>query len=93
MKINNHKTNNWDDWRIIGQDNYLKAAQLKRASWKMPKPTWDHDHCSFCRKRFCLHEKCADAVREGYTTLDEYHWICQECFEDFKKLFKWTVVN
>jgi hypothetical protein len=92
-KINNKVTNNWDDWRITGQKQYLESVTLKWAKWEMPKPTWDHDHCEFCWKRFCLHDECKDAVKEGFTTLDKYHWICKECFEDFKKLFKWIVVK
>ena len=90
MKINT-KTNDWNDWRITGQQQYLMGVHLKWATWKMPKPTCDHDHCSFCWASFCLHEGCKDAVHEGYTTLDDYHWICKECFDDFKKLFKWKV--
>lgn len=29
----------------------------------------------------------------GYCTGDCYYWICEECYEDFKNLFKWTVVD
>ena len=28
---------------------------------------------------------------EFYCTKDMYHWICKECFEDFKDKFGWTV--
>ncbi len=87
----NKKTNNLNDRRIGGQEQYLMGVTLKWAKWRMPKPTWDHDHCSFCWKRFCLQEECKDADRDGYTTLDEYHWICKDCFEDFKVLFKWSI--
>jgi hypothetical protein len=24
--------------------------------------------------------------------LDEYHWICNKCFDDFKDLFEWRIV-
>ena len=27
-----------------------------------------------------------------YCTIDNYHWICENCFNDFKDMFKWTVV-
>jgi len=26
-------------------------------------------------------------------TLDEYHWICKRCFNDFRDRFAWTVVE
>lgn len=28
-----------------------------------------------------------DVEREAYTTEDEYHWVCKECFDDFKEMF------
>jgi hypothetical protein len=27
----------------------------------------------------------------GYTTPDEYHWICDSCFNDFREEFGWRV--
>jgi len=35
----------------------------------------------------------ADMLQEGYCTLDEYHWICPECFRDFREMFGWQVVE
>jgi predicted Fe-S protein YdhL (DUF1289 family) len=32
-------------------------------------------------------------LHEGYCTQDEYHWICDQCFKDFKERFHWTVEN
>jgi hypothetical protein len=37
-------------------------------------------------------ENAPEALHEGYCTLDDYHWICSECFHDFKELFGWRVV-
>jgi transposase len=33
------------------------------------------------------------AAGEGYATLDDYHWICERCFQDFHGQFRWTVVD
>ena len=52
---------------------------------------WDHDHCSFCWTEFAVEER-PDVLHEGYCTLNEYHWICADCFEDFKERFDWRVV-
>jgi len=36
-------------------------------------------------------EDVPDVLHEGYCTLDDYHWICGKCFDDFKELFGWRV--
>ena len=36
-------------------------------------------------------EDAPNVLHEGYTTTDDYHWICEPCFEDFREQFKWTV--
>jgi len=32
-----------------------------------------------------------DVLREGWTSPDEYRWICDVCFGDFHEQFKWHV--
>ena len=80
------------DWRLgRGQEKYLKGAKLKYVTdFKKFSDTWDHEHCEFCMDKFMEAEGC---LREGYCTLDEKNWICQTCFDDFKEMFKWTVVD
>ena len=38
-----------------------------------------------------MDEDHPEILREGYATQDEYRWVCQTCFNDFKDLFEWTV--
>ena len=34
-----------------------------------------------------------DEFDRGYVTADDdYHWICEQCFADFREKFNWTVV-
>jgi hypothetical protein len=80
-----------DDWRITNQESYLVDAVLFRRKYKQPSADWDHDHCEFCWVTFSEHEQ-PEVLREGYTTLDEYHWICPTCVEDFETRFRWTVI-
>jgi hypothetical protein len=81
------------DWRLQGQERFLKGVDLCRRAYRRytKNPDWDHDHCSFCWAKFSVEDQ-PDAVHEGYCTLDEYRWICDECFEDFKERFGWRVV-
>jgi len=77
-----------NDWRLMNQERFLKDVSLKHMIWKPYRAGWDHDHCSFC---FVTLSECEGDLHEGYCTLDEYHWICEECFEDFKDMFGWKV--
>lgn len=77
-----------DDWRRQAQDEYLMGVRLRLMKWRMSRPGWDHDHCAFCFAKLSNH---AGDLPKGYTTDDEYHWICPKCFEDFREEFRWTV--
>ncbi len=77
-----------DDWRLMGQERYLSNVELKKMSPKEIHSKSDlwHEHCRFCT------EKITNKYdKNAYTTLDEYNWICEECFNDFKYKFKWIV--
>lgn len=77
-----------DDWRYTGQDRYLQAVSLKYCAFDGKKH--DHEHCGFCFAKFSDLE---GDLHVGYTTEDEYHWICEKCFQDFKSLFNWKIIN
>ncbi len=77
-----------DDWRRQGQENYLKGLKLVFKDYYKYDEKWDHDHCEFCGNRFSLFE---GDLKKGYTTLDDYHRICTDCFNDFKVEFDWTL--
>jgi len=81
-----------DDWRLQGQEGYLVGRELKWSAWRTTREGWDHDHCAFCWVKFG--RKGAEGVdlSAGYVTADdEYHWVCEACFEDFRPTFQWAV--
>ena len=75
-----------DDWRLKGQETYLAGKTLYFR--KFPKEH-DHAHCVFCWEKFSFGYD--DTLREGYTTEDERHWICSNCFHDFKEMLQWNI--
>ena len=81
-----------DDWRRQGQEHFLNGVTLVHRPYRQYEnnPRWEHDHCGFCGAKFSLLDK-ADCLKEGYTTEDDYHWICQTCFDDFQEEFQWQV--
>jgi hypothetical protein len=77
------------DWRLMGQEKYLAGATLVRRQWRQLREDWDHDHCEFCGAKFGG-DRLGDVLREGWTTPDERHWICDGCFRDFRERFGWN---
>jgi hypothetical protein len=79
-----------EDWRLTNQEKYLQGATLHWRRYRAPRPEWDHDHCEFCWATF-FETPAPDALQAGYTTDDEYRWICEVCFADFRDRFAWQV--
>ena len=83
-----------DDWRLTNQAEFLAGTTLvhRRYQRYRPNPTWEHDHCAFCWAKFMVEDQ-PDTLHEGYSTPDEYHWVCEQCFHDFQEQFHWRVVT
>lgn len=75
-----------DDWRLNDQMDYLDGEKLERDTFRATK-TNDHDHCCFCWKTF---SECPEDTHIGYCTDDRYCWICDECYNDYKFIFRWN---
>ena len=58
------------DWRLQGQENYLSGATLIFGNWQSNNPANDHDHCEFCSSKFTL--STPNTLHEGYSTIDHY---------------------
>jgi hypothetical protein len=85
-----------DDWRLSEEDskeNFLFGKPLCWKKYKRYSEKWDHDHCSFCWEKFTEPDYIPEALHQGYTTLDDYYWICESCFNDFKERFAWTLIK
>lgn len=79
------------DWRLQGQEKYLLGVDLKKSIYKKYSEKWEHDHCEFCGNKFS--ETLPNTLHEGYSTLNNYHWICEDCFSDFKETFNWKTIT
>ena len=77
-----------EDWRYRGQENYLKNEKFIKAEFNLSDG--DHTHCDFCWQKFGLN---ADDLQSGYCTQDRYHWVCEDCFNDFENIFNWTKIE
>ena len=81
-----------NDWRLMGQERYLKGRSWTRKPYRKYRADWDHDHCSFCQAKF-MEPGTPETLHEGYSAQDDYYWVCSTCFSDFKEMFHWTVAN
>ena len=73
-----------NDWRLQGQERYMKNLTFVRKKYEGK----DHDHCEFCWDKFGYHE---GNLTEGYCSEDNKRWVCDKCFNDFKKDFNFNV--
>jgi hypothetical protein len=70
-----------------------QSAWHERLCWRAYTPLradWDHDHCEFCGRK--LSTQPGD-TNEGDSTENAHHWICKDCFADYREQFEWTVVE
>ena len=79
-----------DDWRRQGQERYLNGLTFSRKEWTQSREDWDHDHCVFCSVKF-MNGNDPEHVKEGYTDSEDYYWICDKCFSDFREEFDFRV--
>ena len=77
------------DWRLQGQEKYLKDKTLHFIKYSDRKTKTDHDHCEFCSAKFSDND--IDDLHTGFSTLDDYRWICETCFNDFKEIFNFKL--
>jgi len=80
------------DWRLQRQERYLQGVTLFRHEYRQStkSASWDHDHCEFCSEKFTA--RGVDGPQTwAYSTEDEYRWICEKCFGDFRELFAWRL--
>lgn len=97
-----------NDWRLMGQEKYLAGIVLRRMPYFLWSETWEHDRCEFCMAKFIPADEDKGVEPEhagkpiqhaGYTNegvsdqRDHYWWICDECFEDFRDRFGWTLAT
>jgi len=76
------------DWRLKGQMDYLKGVRLMHSKWVTLEEQWDHDHCEFCMATLD-----ASTQAMAYCTEDYYYWVCEQCYNDFKEVFEWVLVD
>jgi len=73
-----------NDWRIRHQEEYLKNKTFVFSKVK----TDDHEHCEFCFEKFG-----SNYSTQAYTTLDSCFFVCEKCYNDFKKIFNFKLYN
>ena len=78
-----------EDWRLFDQEEYLLKKTLIHKDYRTSS-AGDHEHCCFCWEKF---SRMDEDLHLGYCTEDEYHWICEKCYQDFRLHFQWVVKN
>lgn len=80
-----------DDWRLLTPSiDKLRHKNFIYNQFKIKKDKWDHEHCEFCNAKFS--ENRGD-LNFGYSTEDEYYWVCEKCFQDFQDLLDFKLLT
>jgi len=98
-----------DDWRLTNQESYLARVALVRKRYRAKSEQSEHEHCSFCWAKFMdpefspeharIMKEDGEILSEGYATTadhpdgEDYWWICEPCFLDFRERFGWQVLE
>ena len=80
-----------DDWRRMGQEEYLMEKELRYVgSYTSYSATREHEHCCFCAANISAYD---GDLHEGFCTTDDKqsYWICKDSFEDFNNEFRWII--
>lgn len=48
----------------------------------------DHEHCNLCGAKFSERQ---EDLHYGYVTKDNDIWICKDCYEYYKDLYRWEI--
>jgi len=98
-----------DDWRRIQLGSYWEGLTFTWKNYQAMTGQWEHEHCICWHtfldpnygeaSRTAVSEDPESYSSAGYTNLarDETVagtiWLCEECFEDFRAEYKWTVIE
>lgn len=80
--MNDKKIEEWIEWEKQSKD-YLYDKKLVYLSYP---DSLDHEHCELCWARFGNN---AQELTSGYYEPDSKSWICEECYQRFKNVFRW----
>lgn len=83
-----------DDWRLRGQDEYLQNKVFQFKEFLNSQNGSLHTHCEFCWHKFMENpDGVKDCSKQGYCSIDGKYWVCEECFNDFRKKFNWKLLD
>ncbi len=85
------------DWRLRGQERYLKGQSVRLQKFQIRNADWEHEHCIFCWRKIvddpAKYSRQAEVIVEAYATKDEKHWICPQCLSHFHQRFQLKLIS
>ena len=78
-----------DDWRLLNDVQHLLNQKINPVDGEdLIEHLPSLEHCVFCRDKVIKNKKGF-----WYIPLDKSCCICENCFNDFRKLFKWHLLD
>ena len=82
-----------EDWRLslASPPEFYARFTWMYKPWTKTRDGWDHDHCEFCQVK--ISDVAVESERtQGWASDDDYYWVCDPCFTDFRETFNWSEV-
>ena len=83
-----------EDWRLLNYDSNLNNSIFEFRKFETVGSN-DHEHCVLCWKKITDLKLQDEHDEMGYCCYNlhtqQTNWICQDCFNEFQKVFGWLV--
>lgn len=78
------------DWReeLLYTMDDTKGCSFQRVEYHSSVQS-DHEHCSICFAKISDSVHC-QGEKHGFYCKETGDWLCDVCFNDFKKRFNWN---
>ena len=78
------------EWYIeqFEDNEHLHNKILKKVQFGLPYSHSDHEHCEHCWARISNVE---GDDHQGYYEPTSDSWICEECYNEYRELYGWSV--
>ncbi len=83
-----------NDWRLLSYTGELNHKEFEFKNF-IPTKKNGHEHCYFCWQKITNQPIKSEDDLGGYVTIigKREDWVCQSCFNDFKKMFDFKVMG
>lgn len=70
---------------MIPYQQFMLGEHFRKASFEVSD---EHEHCTMCGIKI---SGLPANIHEGYVTTKNIHWVCCECFDEYREEYSWKL--